>query len=157
MNKEETKEMLKKYKEKQAKLDLKQNIKKRKIRELIKIEKDIKINITPKYIEGSKSNKVESNVENTVVNKDEKVEELKKEIQELDDEIEELKLDIEEVNIRLGYLNYLEKEIITAYYVDELSPEYIGNHTYYEIKHQTRGEEAIKKIINRILRKLENL
>lgn len=157
MRKEKIIEMLKKLKEKQGKLNLKKNEKRRKEIELRNKKKELNINITSKYIEGGKSNNIGSIVENAVINKNEKIQELESEIKELEEDIEELELDIEEINIRLGVLSYLEKEVITAYYVDNLSYEYIGNNTYYEIRHQTRSGDAIKKLVKRILEKMEKL
>ena len=157
MSKDEIIELLTKYKVKQGKLDLKKLDKRKKEIELRDKKEEIKINITAKYVEGSKGNKITSTIEEEIIKKDSKIIELEKEISELDKEIEKLEIEVEEVNIRLGTLTFLEKEIITAYYVDKLSYTYIGNTTYYRIKQQTRSEGAIKKMIIKILKKLENL
>lgn len=158
MNREEIIETLKRYKEKQGKLELKKLEKRKKeIKLKHKEEEEIKTSITQSYTQGSKTNQVSSKVENSVVKKSEKIEELKKEIKDLEKEIELLEIEVEEVNIRLGSLTYLEKEIITAYYIDEISYKDIGNITYYKIKHQTRSEDTIKRMIAKIIEKLSDL
>lgn len=158
MSKEEIIEQLKNLKEKEGRLALKRNSRKRKQIELRKRIKEVKIKITQGYTEGSsKTNRISSCVEEAVVDKGEKVQELKQEIQELTDDIEMLEIDIEEVNIRLGSLTYLEKEIIYAYYVEGLSYKEIGEETYYRIKHQTRDRRTVKEIIKKIEIKMESL
>lgn len=157
MKKEEIIDLLKVYKEKQGKLELKKLEKRRKESQLKRKKEETRISLTQSYLEGGKSNKVNSKVENSVVNKSEEIEELEEEIEELTSEIEDLEMVVEEVNIRLGSLTYLEKEIITAYYIDGFSAEYIGNNTYYMIKHQTRSERTILRIIENILKKIEKL
>lgn len=158
MNKEEIIKQLRQFKEKQGKLALKRNLRKRKKIELRKRIKEIKIRITQGYSEGSsKTNKIISSVEEAVIEKDEKVKELENEIHELTDDIELLETDIEEVNIRLGSLTYLEKKIITAYYVDNMSYQKIGLDIYYEVKHQTRDRRTIRNIIKKIELKIEKL
>lgn len=158
MSKEEIIQQLKLFKEKEGKLALKRNLRKRKKIQLRKRIKEIKVKITQGYSEGSsKTNKITSSVEEAVIDKDEKIQELKNEIQELTDDIELLETDIEEANIRLGSLTYLEKKIITAYYVDNMSYQEIGLETYYEVKHQTRDRRSIRNIIKKIEIKMEKL
>lgn len=158
MSKEEIIQQLKLFKEKEGKLALKRNLRKRKKIQLRKRIKEIKVKITQGYSEGSsKTNKITSSVEEAVIDKDEKIQELKNEIQELTDDIELLETDIEEVNIRLGSLQYLEKKIMIAYYVDNMSYQEIGLDTYYEVKHQTRDRRTIKNIIKKIEIKMEKL
>lgn len=158
MSKEKIIEQLKQFKEKQAKLDLKRNERRRKKIQLRRIIKELKIKITQGYSEGSsKTNRISSSVEEAVIEKDERVQLLKNEIQELTDDIEILEIDLEEVNIRLGSLNYLEKEIIFAYYVEGLSYKEIGEETYYRVRHQTRDRRTIKQIVKKIENKMEKL
>ena len=158
MSKEEIIEQLKQFRDKQGKLALKRNERKRKKIQLRKRIKELKIQITQGYSEGSsKTNKITSSIEEAVIEKDEKIQELKSEIQELTDDIELLETDIEEANIRLGSLTYLEKKIITAYYVDNMSYQEIGLEIYYEVKHQTRDRRSIRNIIKKIEIKMEKL
>lgn len=154
MNRDEIIDLLKKSKTKEAKLRLKEIEKQKKEIQLNELKKEYKINITPVFSEGGKGNAVNSKVESAVVNKYSDIEELEKEIKELKKEIEILSLEVEETNVRLGTLSYMEKEILTDYFVNGMSYEDIGNFTYYKIRQQTRGVKAIKRIIDRALDKL---
>jgi hypothetical protein len=158
MNKEDIIELLKEHKQKEAQLKLKENAKKRKELNLQEL-KEIGYNpkITPTYSEGGKSNLVNSKVEQDVINLDEKISSLKKEIKELEKEIEILRLDVDEINIRLGALTYLEKELLTDYYINKMSLEDIGNITYYRVKHQTRSESTVKRKIETIIEKMSKI
>lgn len=158
MSKDEIIELLKTYKEKQAKLGLKKLEKKRKLTQLKNLkEEEINTKITQNYTEGGKTNQVSSKTENSIVKREERIANLREEIEVLDKEIEVLEIDVEEVDIRLASLTFLEKEIITAYYIDKFSYAEIGNLVYYRIKQQTRTEESIKKMIERIVKKLKKL
>lgn len=155
MSKDELIDLLKEFKKKEAQLKLKEIERKKKELLLTELEEqEHEINITSTYTEGSKSNEIKSKVESTVVNRDEEINELKDEIKELDKEIDLLKLEVEEINVRLGMLNYIEKEILTDYYVNESKLEDIGNFTYYRLRQQTRGVKAIKRIIEKALKKM---
>lgn len=158
MNKNDIIELLKNYKERQAKLDLKRNEKRRKEIQLEKLkEKDFEINIVPNYSEGGKGNGTSSKTENAVVRKDSDIKSLEKELKELEREIELLELDVKDIDIRLGMLTYLEKEILVDYLINEMTYEEIGNLTYYKLRQQTRGEKAIKRIIEKAFSKLEKI
>lgn len=158
MNKNEIVELLKKYKERQAKLDLKRNDRRRKEIQLeILKEEEYKISLTPGYSEGGKGNCINSKVENAVVKKDSDIETLEKEIIDLNREIELLEIDVKEIDIRLGMLTYLEKEILVDYLINEMTYTEIGNITYYRLRQQTRGEKAIRTIIKKALSKLEKI
>lgn len=158
MTKEKIVEELSLYREKQEKLALKKLEKKRKCIEIKRRKRELRINITPKYTEGGKPvNKISSTVENTVIEKDERIRKLEEEIATLDTDIALLEIDIKQLDVRLDSLTYLEKEIITAYYVDNMSMKDIGLHTYYKVKHQTRDRRTIKNIIEKIKIKMEKL
>lgn len=158
MNKNEIIESLKTHKERQAKLDLRKNEKRRKEIKLARLkEEEYKINITPIYEEARRGNAINSKVENAVVKKDDNIEVLEKEIIELGREIELLEIDVNDINIRLGALTYLEKEILTDYLINKMNCTEIGNITYYKIKQQTRSEKTIREIIKRALEKLEKI
>lgn len=151
-------EMLKQFKTKDAQLKLKEIDYKKKTIKLNKIkEEEYSINITPKYVEGSKSNEINSKVENAVMKKNTKIIELEEELKKLQEEIDILKLDVEEINVRLGTLSYLEKEILIDYYVNESKPEDIGDFTYYRIRHQTRSAKTIKRLIENAVNKLARI
>lgn len=158
MSKDEIIELLKTYKEKKAKLGLKKLEKKRKLTQLKNLkEEEINTKITQNYAEGGKTNQVSSKTENSIVKREERIANLREEIEALDKEIEVLEIDVEEVDIRLTSLTFIEKEIITAYYIDGFSYAEIGNLVYYRIKQQTRTEESIKKMIERIVKKLKKI
>ena len=158
MQKEELIELLKTSKEKQGQLKLKENEKRRteiKLKELE--EEEYTIGMSPVYTEGSKGTLNDSKVENIVINKDSRIQELKHKIRQLDKDIELLKLDIEEVNIRLGCLTRFEKEILEDRFVNEMTLEDIGIETVDRLRKQTRSARTIKKIIENSLRKMEKI
>lgn len=158
MNKNEIIELLKNYKERQAKLDLKKNEKRRKEIQLERLkEEEYSINITPIYAEGGKGNGTNSKVESAVVNKSSDIEILEKELVNLGREIELLEIDLKDTDIRLGTLTYLEKEVLTDYLINEMTCSEIGNLTIYKIKRQTRSERTIREIIKKALEKLEKI
>lgn len=157
MSKEELIELLKTYKGKQSKRALRLEERQRLERRIAKIEADYETNMTPIYQEGGRGNQTTSKVENKILTKKEKIEGIEEQIKRIDEEIIELDYELNQVNIRLGSLSRLEKEIITAYYIDNQDYNYIGNVTYYEVKHQTRSGDTIKRIITQILSKLTKL
>ena len=158
MNKDEIISLLKQSKEKEAQLEMRKIEKRKKEIQLEYLkQEEYKINITPAYTEGMKSNIISSKVEKLVINKDSEIERLEKEIKEIEKEIELLELDVKINNIVLGTLTYLEKEILIDYYVNEMSLTDIGNLTYYRIRQQTRGEKTIKRMIERAFYKLEKI
>lgn len=157
MSKDELIELLGRHKEKEAKKALKERRIKQLEKEIKQLEEDYNTNIIPKFLEGGRSNETTSKVENKVCKKNNREQEIEEEIKKLKQEIDGLNYELDMVNIRLGSLNRLEKEIITARYIDKEDYHYIGNITYYNVKHQTRGEDAIKKIIEKIMNRLINL
>jgi len=157
MSKEELIELLKTHKYTTAKKALNLNDINKLKRDIAKIEKNYNINITPVYQEGSKSNQVSSKVENVIVKKDMEIIEKEEMIKKLEEENEDLDYVLNQVNIRLGSLTYIEKTVLTARYIDEMEYDYIGNEIFYDIKHQTRGEDAIKKICKKALNKMSKL
>ena len=157
MSKEELIELLGKHKEKEAKKALKQNRIKQLEKEKESSKEDYNTNTTTNFMEGGRGNETTSKVENKVCKKDNREQEIEEEIKTLKQEIEKLDYELDQVNIRLGSLNRLEKEIITARYIDKEDYYYIGNITYYNVRHQTRGEEAIRKMIEKIMNRLTNL
>ena len=146
MNKDELIELLRTHKQTSAKRDLNLNDIGKIKRDIKKIENDYSTNITPTYQEGSKSNEMSSKVESAVIRKDTRIIEKEEIIRKLEEENEDLNYILNQVNIRLGSLTYIEKTVLTSRYIDEMEYDYIGNKVFYEIKHQTRGEDAIKKI-----------
>lgn len=157
MNKDELIELLKTHKQTTAKKGLNLNEINKLKRDIEKIKSDYNTSIVSTYQEGSKSNKVSSKVESAVLKKDERIIEKEEIIKRLEEEIIDLDYELNQVNIRLGSLSRLEKEIITAYYIDEMDYDEIGNDVFYHIKHQTRSRDTIKRTISQIMHKLAKL
>ena len=157
MSKDEIIKLLKTHKQKKAKKDLNLNEISKLNRDIKKIEADYSTNITPIYQEGSKSNQVSSKVENAVMKKDIRIIEKKEKIRQLEEEITELDYILNQVNIRLGALTYIEKTVLTARYIDEMEYDDIGNNVFYDIKHQTRSGDAIKKLCKKAVEKMLKL
>lgn len=158
MQKEELIELLKTKKEKEGQLRLKENEKRRteiKLKELE--EEDYAIGMSPVYAEGSKGTKNDSKVENIVMNKDARFQELKLKIKQLDKEIELLRLEIDEVDVRLGCLSRLEKEILEDRFVNEMTLDDIAHETYYRVRRQTRTTKTINRIIENSLQKMAKI
>lgn len=157
MSKEEFIRLLKTYKGKQSKKALRLEERQRLERRIAKIEADYETNMTPIYQEGGRGNQTTSKVENKILTKKEKIEEILEQIKVIDEEIVELDYELKQVDIRLGSLSRLEKEIITAYYIDGMDYDDIGNIIYYNIKHQTRSADTIKRAVKQIVVKLTKL
>ncbi len=154
MSKEELIKLLKKHKQTTAKKGLNLNDIDKLKRDIEKIKRDYSTSTTQTYQEGSRSNEVTSKVENAVVRKDEKIIEKEEEIKRLEEEIIDLDYELNQVNIRLGALTYIEKTVLEARYIDEMEYDDIGNKVFYDIKHQTRSEDTIKKICKKALSKM---
>lgn len=156
-------DLLKNYKERKASLELKtreKNMYEKRKQGCIEVE----INTTSKLEINSdirSKNKISDKVGEAVVNNIQKNDEIKKEaeekIKELIPQIEILKSQTEEVEIRLKSLYPKEKELLTAYYIENRTYEEIGNILYFDLYKQTRGWEAIKKIVEKALNKMINL
>ena len=157
MSKEELIKLFKAHKEKQAKMALRLGDKQDLQRKMAKIEADYETSMTPIYQEGGRGNQVTSKVENKIIAKKEKIEEILKQIKLIDEEIIELGYELAQVDIRLGSLTELENKVITAYYIDGMNPYDIGNTIYYDVKHQTRSKKTIERMIVKIMNKLEKL
>lgn len=157
MKKEEAIECLSKYREKNGDLQQKKIQLKRLMNEKYHLENDeYQVNITPSYTEGSKSNSISSKVENAVIKKSDRLEEIEKQIKELRKEISNLELDVAEVEALLSKLTPLEQNIVSAYYIDKYDYGYIGEKIYYDMKSQTRSAECIKSIIKKSMEKMVN-
>jgi len=158
METEEVIKLLRTYKENKSKLRLKENEKKRKEAKLRELEEaEYEISMSPRYCEGSKSTTVNSKVENIVVNKDARTEELKHEIKQLSEEIESIRIKIDEVDIRLDSLTYFEKEILIERFINEKKLEDIGQETCWRIIRQTRERKAVSRIIDVALCKVAKI
>lgn len=155
MDKEELIELLKKHRENEARLRLR---KKEKVMYERRLKSSIEIEISTTSSTGinqdiRSKNKISDKVGDTVVNTIQKNEEFKieaeKKINELIPVIEELESLVEEGNIRLGALYYKEREILTAYYVDNREAEEIGRNLYFRLYNRTCTADNIYKIVKR--------
>ena len=163
MTKENLIKDLKEYKENVAKLKLRKRRRKKCARRLTQY-KIIETSTTgilgincDIHSKNQISNKVEKAALDTIELNEKEIEEAKEEIKQLDLEIEELKDKVEETKIRLSALNYKEKEILFAYYVEEQNYNYIGDKLYFRLCNQTRDEATIKRIIKKATNKMLNL
>ena len=157
MTEEEVINLLRIYKKEQGKLEILKIERRRKEIKYDKLLSEYNIRLSPIYEEGSKSTRSDSNVEIAVINKIEVVDEVLKEIEKIDKEIEILELDLKEINVRLGVLTRVEKEILVARFVDNMTLEEIGCETYYQIRQQTRSARTIKNIIKNALDKIAKM
>lgn len=156
MIKEELIELLKEYKQNKAKLNIKlKELKNARIK--LKACDDIETNTTSTYGENQdihSKNKVSNKVLNKVEENEIRRLELKKEIEELEKVVRDLVHKVEVVEDRLEALYPKERELLSAYYIDNRSYEEIGNQLYFQLYNQTRSWETIKKIIEKATKKV---
>lgn len=157
MSKEELIELLGSHKEKQSKKVLRLEEKQRLQRRIAKIEADYETSMIPIYQEGGRGNQTTSKVENKILTKKEMIEEIERQIEKIDEEIVDLNYELNQVIIRLGSLSRLEKEIITAYYIDEMDYKTIGVEIYWQMINQTRSERTVARKIEEIMEKMLKL
>lgn len=163
MTKEELIQLLKEYKENVAKLKLRRKEKKTyeyKLNAKTKIETSLSSAAGINSDIRSK-NKVSDKVGNAVINAvtraEEEREEAKKRIPELEEEIKELEEKIEEAEIRLNSLYYKEREILTAYYVENRTAEDISQNLYFRLFNRTCSPRYIRTIIKENTEKILKL
>ena len=163
MTKEELVKLLKEHRETTAKLKLKEKEKtmyEKRLNGCIEIENSITAAYGVNQDIHSK-NQISNKVEKATLDSIQKTENMKKEaeekIKELTPIIEELKDIVEEGNIRLEALYYKEKEIITAYYVDNREAEEIGKNLYFRLYNRTCSAENIYRIVKKATKKLLEL
>lgn len=163
MSKEELVELLKKHRENTAKLRLREKEKKmyeKRLKGCIEIESSM----TSTYGENQdihSKNKISDKVGQSAIDSIQKTEDMRKEaeekVAELEQIIEKLKDIVEEGNIRLEALYYKEKEILTAYYVDNREAEEIGKNLYFKLYSRTCSAENIYRIVKKATKKLLEL
>lgn len=129
MTKEELTKLLKEYRENTAKLKLRRKDKRKyekELEELIKQEAETNMCTSFEINNDIHSkNQISDKVSKTIIRKEDKIEELEEKIKEIEIQINELEEKTEEAEIRLGSLYYKEREILTAYYVDNRTAEEI--------------------------------
>lgn len=158
MNKEELINLLKNYKENNAKLNIK-------LKEL----KTARINLKCDDFETSTTsnfginqdihskNKISNKVLDKIEKNNERREVAKQKISNLEAEVRELREKVELVKDRLDGLKYKEREILMAYYIDGRTAEDIGNNLYFRLFNQTRSNRHIQRIIENATNKMLNL
>ena len=163
MTKEELIQLLKEYKENVAKLKLRKKEKKHyenKLNSKPKIETSLS-SATGINSDIRSKNKIGDKVGEAVVNSitrnEEEKEEAKVKIAELEKEIQELEEKVEEVEIRLNSLYYKEKEILTAYYVENRTAEDISQNLYFRLFNRTCSPRYIRIIIQESTEKILKL
>lgn len=159
MTKEELIELLKEYKQNRARLNIKlKELKTARIK--LKACDDIETNMTSAYGENQdihSKNQISNKVLSKVEENDTKRNELNKEIENLEEEVRRLREKVEAVEDRLDGLYPKERELLSAYYIDNRSYEEIGNQLYFQLYNQTRSWETIKKIIEKATNKMLKL
>lgn len=163
MRKEELVDLLKGYKENIAKLKLRK-LEKKKCEKRLKQYKRLESNTTAilgiNYDIHSKtkiSNKTEKTVIDTIELNEKEKRESEQRIKELITEIEVLEEKVKQTSIRLSALQYKEKEILYAYYIENRTYEDIGNNLYFSLFNQTREIRAIKTIVKNATNKMLKL
>ena len=135
MNKSELIELLKSYKENKAKLNIKlKDLKSARIK--LKYINNTETSMTTVYGTNQdihSKNQISDKVSRKVEENDTKRIELEKKIEELEEEDRELREKVDTVEDRLEGLKFKEREILTAYYVEGMTAEDIGNRLYFQL------------------------
>ena len=159
MNKTEFIELLKDYKENKARLNIKLKELKTARWELKNISNtETKVTVTYGQNQDIHSkNQISDKVFKKIEENDSKREKLEKKIINLENEVKSLRDKVDAVEDRLIGLKYKEREILTAYYVEGMSAEDIGNRLYFQLFSQTRSGRHIQRIIEKATEKMVKL
>lgn len=158
MTREDLIVLLKEYKENKARLNIK-------LKELknsrIKLKYvDYDTNMTSSYGDNQdihSKNQISDKVSRKVEENDIKRIELENKIEELEEEVRKLREKVDTVEDRLEGLKFKEREILTAYYVEGMTAEDIGNRLYFQLFSQTRSGRHIQRIIEKATEKMVKL
>ena len=158
MTREDLIVLLKEYKENKARLNIK-------LKELknsrIKLKYvDYDTNMTSSYGDNQdihSKNQISDKVSRKVEENDTKRIELENKIEELEEEVRKLREKVDTVEDRLEGLKFKEREILTAYYVEGMTAEDIGNRLYFQLFSQTRSGRHIQRIIEKATEKMVKL
>lgn len=158
MTREDLIVLLKEYKENKARLNIK-------LKELknsrIKLKYvDFDTNMTSSYGDNQdihSKNQISDKVSRKVEENDTKRIELENKIEELEEEVRKLREKVDTVEDRLEGLKFKEREILTAYYVEGMTAEDIGNRLYFQLFSQTRSGRHIQRIIEKATEKMVKL
>ena len=147
MQKEELILLLKEYRENNAKLKLRKKDKKKIEKELSELAAEVSFSNGYGINSDIRSqNKISDKVSNIVIKNDSKRLELEQKLKDIDAEIERLQDKVDEAEIRLKSLYYKEREILTAYYVDNRTAEEIGRNLYFELYQRTCTQDNIYRM-----------
>ena len=158
MTREDLIVLLKEYKENKARLNIKLKELKNSRIKLKYVDSDT--NMTSSYGDNQdihSKNQISDKVSRKVEENDIKRIELEKKIEELEEEVRELREKVDTVEDRLEGLKFKEREILTAYYVEGMTAEDIGNRLYFQLFSQTRSGRHIQRIIEKATEKMVKL
>lgn len=158
MTREDLIVLLKEYKENKARLNIKLKELKTSRIKLKYVDSDT--NMTSSYGDNQdihSKNQISDKVSRKVEENDTKRIELEKKIEELEEEVRELREKVDTVEDRLEGLKFKEREILTAYYVEGMTAEDIGNRLYFQLFSQTRSGRHIQRIIEKATEKMVKL
>ena len=150
--------LLKEYKENKARLNIKLKELKTSRIKLKYVDSDT--NMTSSYGDNQdihSKNQISDKVSRKVEENDIKRIELENKIEELEEEVRELREKVDTVEDRLEGLKFKEREILTAYYVEGMTAEDIGNRLYFQLFSQTRSGRHIQRIIEKATEKMVKL
>ena len=158
MTREDLIKLLKEYKENKARLNIKlKELKAARIK-LKYIDSDT--NLTSSYGDNQdihSKNQISDKVSRKVEENDTKRIELENKIEGLEEEVRGLREKVDTVEDRLEGLKFKEREILTAYYVEGMTAEDIGNRSYFQLFNQTRSGRHIQRIIEKATEKMVKL
>ena len=158
MTREDLIKLLKEYKENKARLNIKlKELKTTRIK-LKYIDSDT--NLTSSYGDNQdihSKNQISDKVSRKVEENDTKRIELENKIEGLEEELRGLREKVDTVEDRLEGLKFKEREILTAYYVEGMTAEDIGNRLYFQLFNQTRSGRHIQRIIEKATEKMVKL
>ena len=158
MTREDLIVLLKEYKENKARLNIK--LKELKTARIKLKYVDSDTNMTSSYGDNQdihSKNQISDKVSRKVEENDTKRNELENKIEELEEEVRKLREKVDTVEDRLEGLKFKEREILTAYYVEGMTAEDIGNRLYFQLFSQTRSGRHIQRIIEKATEKMVKL
>lgn len=158
MTREDLIVLLKEYKENKARLNIKLKELKTSRIKLKYVDSDT--NMTSSYGDNQdihSKNQISDKVSRKVEENDTKRIELENKIEELEEEVRKLREKVDTVEDRLESLKFKEREILTAYYVEGMTAEDIGNRLYFQLFSQTRSGRHIQRIIEKATEKMVKL
>ncbi len=161
MTREDLIKLLKEYRENKSKLRLrKRELEKETNKWINNLHPELENGITNTYginQDIRSKNSISNKIENAIIISEEKRLESLKKREELKEEIKRLENLVEEAEIRLESLYKKEREILTAYYVDNRDAEEIGRNLYFTLYNRTCSAENIYRIVKKATKKLLEL